>query len=509
MGRGQRPTVPREGVERAVSTASILAGVDALAFEHHLTSPQGHHRLPEEGFTVAVNGGSCCDTVALSISVDRDRVTDAGFEAHGCGAATAAGSAAVTLIRGRRVLDAARVGPREIAAELGGLSPGKLHAAQVASDALARALGAAVRARTTLEAAPGGRTLVAMSGGVDSAVAGLLCSRAGEAVAVTLELWADPENDAERSCCSASAVAQARAVAHSMGLAHFTIDLRDEFRAGVVEPFIAGYAAGETPNPCVGCNGHVRLDAMLELADRLGCETLATGHYARTAEADHDRGPLLRVAADRAKDQTYMLAALSPGSLARMRFPLGELTKPEVRQIAADAGLPIASKADSQDLCFLAGTDRGRFLERHGELGDRVGPIVDRDGAVLGRHRGQHRFTVGQRRGLGYAGGEPLYVLNKDADTNTIVVGPREALRSCEVRLRGARLRRDPARVDRVKLRYHSVPIPARIHEAPEDARSLTVELDEPADTVAPGQIACLMDGEIVIGWGTIARPAA
>ena len=170
-----------------------------------------------------------------------------------------------------------------------------------------------------------------MSGGVDSAVAAHLCAAEGDTAAVTLELWADPENDGERSCCSASAVAQARSLAHAMGLPHFTIDLRREFRAGVVEPFIAGYAGGETPNPCVGCNGHVRLDAMLELADRLGALDLATGHYARIAESGHDRGPLLRAAADPAKDQTYMLAALAPASLARMRFPLGELRKAEVR----------------------------------------------------------------------------------------------------------------------------------------------------------------------------------
>src|SRR6202020_1655047 len=142
----------------------------------------------------------------------------------------------------------------------------------------------------------------------------LLCARDGDTVAVTLELWADAENDAETSCCSATAVAQARALAHRMGIPHFTIDLREEFRAGVVDPFIAGYAAGETPNPCVGCNGHVRLDAMLELADRLGCDALATGHYARTAESHDARGPLLRAAADPAKDQTYMLAALKPDS---------------------------------------------------------------------------------------------------------------------------------------------------------------------------------------------------
>jgi tRNA-specific 2-thiouridylase len=248
---------------------------------------------------------------------------------------------------------------------------------------------------------------------------------------------------------------------------------------------------------------------MLELADRLGCETLATGHYARTAEQGHSEGPLLRVAADAAKDQTYMLAALSPRSLARMRFPLGELTKPEVRELAATAGLPVAAKADSQDLCFMVGTDRARFLARHGGLGDRLGPIVDQEGRVIGRHRGQHRFTVGQRKGLGIATGEPLYVIEKDADSNRVVVGPRQALQRSHVTLRSARLHRDGARVDRVKLRYRSRPLEGRVVETANAGRqaSLTLELADAADAVAPGQMACLMDGELVIGWGTIVRP--
>jgi tRNA-uridine 2-sulfurtransferase len=482
--------------------------VDALAFEHHLVSPQGLGRMPADGFAAAAGGAACCDRIRISVSVCGDLVTDAGFEASGCGAATAAGSAAVTLVRGRPLLEAARVGPDTISTELGGLSVAKRHAAELAADALARALGAAARQRGALSTNRS-RKLVAMSGGVDSAVAGLLASREGEAVAVTLELWADAENDGERSCCSASAVAQARALAHSMGLAHFTVDLRSEFRAGVVDPFIAGYAAGETPNPCVGCNGHVRLDAMLELADRLGCESLATGHYARVADRHHDAGPLLRLAADPAKDQTYMLAALAPASLARMRFPLGELTKPEVRALAAEAGLPVADKADSQDLCFLAGTDRGRFLERHGRLGARSGAIVDRSGSVLGRHRGQHLFTVGQRRGLALATGEPMYVLAKDATSNRLVVGPRSALCASRVEVRGARLHRDGSRVDRVKLRYRSRPLPARVLGDPGPGRHSRLELalGDPAEGVAPGQLACLMDGELVIGWGAIARP--
>ncbi len=503
--------------------------MDALAFEHHLTSPQGAGHVPDGAVTVTAGGYACCDEITFSVAVDGDRVSDAGFEAHGCGSAHAAGSAAVELVRGIPVLGAARIGAGEIAAELGGLSAGKLHAAELAADALARALGGAVRADAQL-ARVAGATLVAMSGGVDSAVAAHLCAQtpAGKVrppeadkgsphaqdapvIAVTLELWADHENDAERSCCSATAVAQARALAHSMGLPHFTLNLRDEFRAGVVEPFIAGYAAGETPNPCVGCNGHVRLDAMLALADRLGCTWLATGHYARVAETDHPQGPLLRAAADPSKDQTYMLAALDPASLARMRFPLGDLTKVRVREIAAAAGLPVAAKADSQDLCFLAGTDRARFLQRHGGIGDRPGEIVDRTGRVLGTHRGQHRFTVGQRRGLGEVSSratEPLFVLDKDAGTGRVTVGPHGALQADSVRVRGARLRREGTRVDRVKLRYRSRPLPARVLGDPAAGphRGLEVSLSEPVDGAAPGQLACLMDGELVVGWGTITR---
>lgn len=479
--------------------------MDTLAFEHHLTSPQGAGHAPDDAFTVTFGGGECCDEVTFSIQTDGTHVTDAGFSANGCGASHAAASAAVTLVRGASVLDAARVGADDIASELGGLSAGKRHAASVAVDALARALGAAVRARGAVPgpAGPGTlRTLVAMSGGVDSSVAALMCRRDGEAVAVTLELWADRDNDAEQSCCSSSAVSQARALAHSLGLPHFTLDLRREFRAGVVEPFMAAYAAGDTPNPCVGCNGHVRLDAMLDFADRLGATALATGHYARVEDG------LLKEAADPAKDQTYMLAALAPASLARMRFPLGAYEKREIRAFAAQAGLPVASKADSQDLCFLAGTTRQRFLERHGAISPHAGEIVDAGGQVLGRHQGHELFTVGQRRGFAVHSSEPLYVLDKQPETNRVVVGPRGSLLTNRVRIRGARLHRDGSRVDRVKLRYRSRPVGARITGPPPAGphRELILELDEPVAGAAPGQLACLMDGQLIIGWATIAR---
>ena len=478
------------------------------ALSAHLLRPLRRGHTPDGAHTGAAGGAACGDLVRISVALDGDspegRIADAGFDAHGCGTALAAGSAAVGLIGGAGLLDAARVGPAEIAAELGGLSPAKHHAAELAADALHRALGAAARQAGLAQVS--GRCLVAMSGGVDSAVAALLVARGeAEPVAVTLELWADPENDGELSCCSAQAVRGARALAHELGLAHLSIDLRAEFRAGVVEPWLAGHAAGQTPNPCVRCNGEVRLDAMLGLATQLGASQLATGHYARI-ERWPGRPPLLRTAADPAKDQSYMLAALDPASLGRLRFPLGALTKPEVRELARTAGLGVADKPDSQDLCFLAGTGRGAFLARHGNLAERPGDILDRRGARVGRHRGHHGYTVGQRRGLGLGGGAPLYVLATDARANTVTVGTRTELDTARVTVRDATLHREGALVDRVRLRYRSRPLACRVEGAPEAGRhaALTLALEHSAARAAPGQLACLMAGDVVVGHATV-----
>jgi tRNA-specific 2-thiouridylase len=287
---------------------------------------------------------------------------------------------------------------------------------------------------------------------------------------------------------------------------HLSIDLREEFRTGVVDGWLEGHAAGLTPNPCIRCNGSVRLDAMIELAGRLGAGALATGHYARI-ERD-GAVPLLRTAVDAAKDQSYVLSGLSPDSLARLRFPLGELHKPEVRELAARAGLAVAGRRDSQDLCFLAGTGREAFLARHGDLGRRPGPIRTRDGRVLGEHGGAHLYTVGQRHGLGVATGTPLYVLETDAATNAVVVGAREELRAERIAVRDLVLHRAGAAVDGVRVRAHGRRLDCRIASSLAAGRhpDAEVELLSDAERTAPGQLACLYSGELVVGHGTIVR---
>ena len=360
----------------------------------------------------------------------------------------------------------------------------------LAVDALANALGRAFRAEAHPE-----RVAVAMSGGVDSAVALL---RAGpNALGVTLRLWLDPAGqDSERACCSPSSVIAARETCHGLGLPHVTLDLREEFRRAIVAPFVRGYARGETPNPCITCNGSFRFAELLAFAERAGASRLATGHYARIVRRDGVL--LLAKAADPTKDQSYMLARLDPRFLDRLWFPLGEQTKIETRAEAERAGLSAARKAESQEACFLAGDDYRDFLSRHG-LAPEQGPIVDEAGLEVGKHDGFWRFTPGQRRGLGVAAAEPLYALRTDAKTNTVVVGGRDALATRSVDARG-RLYVDVDRVD-AKLRYRSAPVPARVEATPNGFR---LELAQPVYGVAPGQAAVLYDGDTVVGCGTV-----
>jgi tRNA-specific 2-thiouridylase len=362
----------------------------------------------------------------------------------------------------------------------------------LAVDALANAIGPVVRAPRSP-----GRVAVAMSGGVDSAVA--LLRSLPNAVGVTLRLWLDPDGpDAERACCSPEAVIAARETCHGFGVPHVTLDLREDFRRAVVDPFVRAYARGETPNPCMRCNGAFRFGHLLAFAHRAGADMLATGHYARVVE--HRGQRLLARAADPQKDQSYMLARLDPAKLERIAFPLGEQTKAETRAEAERAGLAVARRDESQEACFLAGDDYRAFLDRRG-LDAREGSIVDEDGRELGRHGGHWRFTPGQRKGLGIVAPQPLYMLRSDARTNTVVVGPREALARTSVEAVG-RLYVPVERAE-VKLRYRSDAVGAAVETT---ATGFRLELDEPAYGVAPGQTAVLYEEGVVIGAGSIVR---
>lgn len=360
----------------------------------------------------------------------------------------------------------------------------------LAVDALANAIGPVVSAGADPD-----RVAVAMSGGVDSAVTLLKAGPA--AVGVTLRLWIDPLGpDVERACCSPAAVIAARETCHSRALPHVTLDLREQFRRVVVEPFVAGYAAGATPNPCVSCNGNFRFDELLAFADRIGAARLATGHYVRIVERDGARA--FARAHDATKDQSYMLASFDPNRLDRLWFPLGQQTKAQTRAEAEAAGLDAAARAESQEACFLGGGDYREFLGRAGLEANR-GALVDEQGTTVGSHDGFWRFTPGQRKGLGVSGAEPLYAVATDARTNTVVVGPRSALARDRVSVRG-RLDGSPARVD-AKLRYRSPAVPASVVPT---AAGFELHLDEPAYGVAPGQTAVLYAGDMVVGSGVI-----
>jgi tRNA-uridine 2-sulfurtransferase len=398
-------------------------------------------------------------------------------------------------VLGDRIVEADAEGLTEDLAGLTMLEAAAVDGEELVVEALAAALGPVFRAPSCSS-----RVAVAMSGGVDSAVA--LLRAGGNALGVTLRLWVDPEApDTERACCSPDAVRAARKTCHGLGLPHVTLDLRNEFRRAIVDPFVRGYARGETPNPCTRCNGAFRFDELLAFTDRAGASRLATGHYARTLQ--HKGRLLVARATDPDKDQSYMLAGLDPGLLERVWFPLGEQSKDETRVEAARAGLAAARRPESQEACFLGGDDYRAFLERRG-VGAVEGPIVDASGTVLGRHDGHWRFTAGQRRGLGLSTGEPVYALKTIARTNTVVAGPREALACRNVSARG-RLHVPVGRAD-AKLRYRSPAVPARVTTTP---RGFRLELEEPAYAVARGQTAVLYDDEVVVGSGVILAATA
>ena len=352
------------------------------------------------------------------------------------------------------------------------------------------------------------RIVAAMSGGVDSSVAASLLAEAGhDVIGLSMQLYDQRESpDAFGSCCSLDDLYDARRVASAIGIPHYIVNFEAQFQATVVDNFVREYAAGRTPIPCVHCNAGLKFATLLERAAGLGAAAVATGHYARvTFDEDNRRYRLLR-GVDADKDQSYFLFSLTQEQLAHAVFPVGHLTKPDVRAHAGRLGLSVAAKPDSHEICFVPDGDAGGFVERRMGRREHAGDIVDTSGRVLGRHRGIHRLTVGQRKGLGLAAGTPLYVLRLEPAASRVVVGPREELGSVTLSASAVNwiAGEPPSNPRRVtaRIRHRHKDAPA-IVTADGDRRA-SLLFDEPQIAVTPGQAVVFYDGEEILGGGWI-----
>ena len=349
------------------------------------------------------------------------------------------------------------------------------------------------------------KVVVAMSGGVDSSVAAALLKQQGyDVTGMMLRLWSEPGKEDSNRCCTPDAMALARRVAANLDIPFYVVDAKEVFRTTVVNYFLEGYARGETPNPCLICNRQIRWEFLLNHALALGADHMATGHYVRIKNENGEM-KLLR-AVDHSKDQSYVLHVLNQDKLRRALFPVGDYTKPEIRKMAESFGLPTASRHDSQDLCFLAGDDYRNFLQRHAAQTLKPGDIVTKDGTRTGRHTGLANYTIGQRKGLGASSPLPLYVLKKDAATNTVIVGTQDELGARELTAHDANWISGEAPSQsfraQVKIRYTAKEAEALV--TPMMQGQIGVKFDVPQRDITAGQAAVFYQGDVLLGGGLI-----
>ena len=353
-----------------------------------------------------------------------------------------------------------------------------------------------------------GKIAVAMSGGVDSSVAAaLLVDQGYDVIGVMMRLWSEESVGGRvyNRCCTPDQMADARRIAERLNIPFYVLDTREVFHSTIVDFFIEQHRQGVTPNPCMECNRHIRFEWLLNHALALDARYLATGHYARIRHTSKDGYQLLR-AVDDQKDQSYVLSVMGQNELSQAKFPVGEYTKPEVRQLAERFGLPTAGKHDSQDLCFLGDGDYRRFLREHAPEVMASGPIVQRDGTVLGEHQGLANYTIGQRKGLGIQASEPLYVIGVNPYRNALIVGTKKDLGSTRftaqrVNWISGEAPQEPFRAE-VKIRYKAKVVPALV--TPLGSARIAVEFDDPVRDATPGQGAVIYDGDVCLGGGII-----
>ncbi|ADL07893.1 tRNA (5-methylaminomethyl-2-thiouridylate)-methyltransferase [Thermosediminibacter oceani DSM 16646] len=355
------------------------------------------------------------------------------------------------------------------------------------------------------------RVVVAMSGGVDSSTCAYLLKKQGyEVIGITMQIWQDPSEDytyREGGCCSIGAVYDARKVAEKLGIPYYVLNFKEEFNQKVIEYFIEEYLRGRTPNPCIACNRYIKFEALLQKAMEVDAYYLATGHYARIEYDSASGRYLLKKAVDKSKDQSYALYNLTQGQLEHLIMPLGYFTKSQIRDIAKEAGLPVAEKPDSQEICFV-NDDYKEFLKEKASGRIKPGPIVDKNGRILGQHKGIAFYTIGQRRGLGISAGKPLYVIDIDRKRNAVVVGEEKDLLTKEftadhVNWIAFDVLDDKKRVF-AKIRYNFDEKPAQI--MPLNSGMVKVVFDEPQKSVTPGQSVVFYDGDVVLGGGIISE---